>query len=75
MGPKKTRVTFWSTLSRYYGVQLPFLAIALFLGYGAVAIIWAEAISYIVVALALSLYYWYSTTNGMFDRAVSAVDD
>lgn len=73
-GARRTRVSFVATLLQFYAVRLP-VAVggALLFGFGVRAVFWAVTISNVAMACGLAAYYRYSVSDGMLDRAVTAV--
>ena len=73
-GASKTDVSMYATLIQYWGVRLPIAALGVFvLDYGVLAAFWGVTISNIAAALGLAVYFWYSTDDGMLERAASSV--
>jgi putative MATE family efflux protein len=72
-GARRTRVSFVATLLQFYAVRLPIAVAGAFaLGFGVHAVFWAVTASNVVMALGLAVYYRYSVSVGMLDRAVEA---
>jgi putative MATE family efflux protein len=70
-GARRTRTTFVASLLQYWGVRLPIAAIGgLVLAFEMGAVFWAITLSNIIAAIGLAAYYYYSTADGMLDRAV-----
>jgi putative MATE family efflux protein len=70
-GASRTRTTFVASLFQYWGIRLPVAVIGgIFLTFGMSAVFWSVTVSNIVAAIGLGGYYYYSTTDGMLDRAV-----
>jgi putative MATE family efflux protein len=70
-GARRTRTTFVASLFQYWGVRLPIAAVGgLFLAFEMDAIFWAITLSNIIAVIGLAGYYYYSTADGMLDRAV-----
>ena len=73
-GASKTDVSMYATLIQYWGVRLPIAALGVFaLDYGVLAAFWGVTISNIAAALGLAVYFWYSTDDGMLERAADSV--
>jgi putative MATE family efflux protein len=73
-GASKTDVSMYATLAQYWGVRLPIAALGVFvLDYGVLAAFWGVTISNIAAALGLAVYFWYSTDDGMLERAASSI--
>jgi putative MATE family efflux protein len=73
-GASKTDVSMYATLTQYWGVRLPIAALGVFvLDYGVLAAFWGITISNIAAALGLAVYFWYSTDDGMLERAASSI--
>jgi putative MATE family efflux protein len=72
-GARRTRVSFVASALQFYAVRLPIAAGgALYLGVGVHAVFWAVTISNVVMAVGLAAYYYYSVSDGMFERAVES---
>ncbi|WP_049969169.1 MATE family efflux transporter [Haladaptatus cibarius] len=70
-GARRTKVSLVADLVKYWGLRLPIAAIGvLWLDYGVSAVFWAVTISNCVAAVGAGLYYYYTTHNGMLERAV-----
>ena len=77
-GASRTKTSFAASMAQYWGVRLPFavlgagvLGIAV-LDLGVSAVFWAVTISNVAAAIGLGAYYYYSTEQGMLDRAAEA---
>jgi putative MATE family efflux protein len=69
-GASRTNVSMWSTMVQYWVVRLPIAAGGAFLlGRGVEAAFWAVTLSNVAAAVWLGVYYWYSTRDGMLERA------
>lgn len=69
-GASRTDVSMWSTMAQYWVVRLPIAAGgAFFLAWGVEAAFWAVTLSNVAAAVWLAGYYWYSTHDGMLERA------
>jgi putative MATE family efflux protein len=74
-GASRTKTSFAASMAQYWGVRVP----AAVLGTGVVltgawtlgvsAVFWAVTLSNVAAALGLAFYYYYSTEQGMLDRA------
>jgi putative MATE family efflux protein len=72
-GASRTNVSMWSTMVQYWGVRLPIAAIGAFvLSMDVRAAFWAVTLSNVAAALWLGGYYWYSTRDGMLERAAES---
>ncbi|SEO62015.1 putative efflux protein, MATE family [Halogranum amylolyticum] len=72
-GASRTNVSMWSTMVQYWGVRLPIAAGgALVLSRGVEAAFWAVTLSNVAAAVWLGGYYWYSTRDGMLERAAES---
>lgn len=69
-GASRTDVSMWSTMVQYWAVRLPIAAGGAFvLGWGVEAAFWGVTLSNVAAAVWLGVYYWYSTHDGMLERA------
>jgi Na+-driven multidrug efflux pump len=83
-GARRTRTSLVVDLLKYWAVRLPIAALALPVGFsvsllgltmapgfgmGVTAVFWAVTISNVVTAVGVGLYYWYTTRDGMLERA------
>ena len=69
-GAGRTKVSLVAGLLKYWAVRLPIAAVgALVLDYGVVAVFWAVTVSNVVSAVGAGIYYYYTTNNGMLQRA------
>jgi len=69
-GARRTRTSMVMSILQYWGVRLPIAAGGVFLlNYGVIAAFWAVTISNIAAAVGGGLYYWYTTEQGMLQRA------
>ncbi|WP_266079452.1 MATE family efflux transporter [Haladaptatus caseinilyticus] len=75
-GARRTKVTMLADLLKYWSVRLPIAAIGvLWFGYTVRAAFWAVTISNIVGAIGAGTYYYYSTSNGMIERAIETASN
>ncbi|WP_458186468.1 MATE family efflux transporter [Haladaptatus sp. NG-WS-4] len=73
-GARRTKTTMVADLLKYWVVRLPIAALgALWLDAGVHAVFWAVTISNCVAALGAGAYYYYTTSNGMLERAAESV--
>ena len=84
-GAGKTRISMVANLTKYWGVRLPLAAGGAFLfSMGLYGPFWADApsvygpfwavtISNVIAAVGLGAYYYYTTSNGLFERAAKEV--
>ncbi|AHG02608.1 multidrug transporter MATE [Halobacterium sp. DL1] len=71
-GASRTSVSMYATLVQYWAVRLPIAAAGVFVfNYGVLAAFWGVTISNVAAALGLGLYFWYSTDQGLLERAAS----
>nr|WP_227380585.1 MATE family efflux transporter [Haladaptatus halobius] len=69
-GARRTRVSMISSIVQFWAIRLPIAAAGgLLLGYGMPAVFWAVAISNILGAVGLGVYYQHLTDAGMFQHA------
>jgi putative MATE family efflux protein len=83
-GARRTRTSLVVDLLKYWVVRLPIAALALPVGFsvsllgltmapgfgmGVTAVFWAVTVSNVVAAVGVGLYYWYTTREGMLERA------
>lgn len=69
-GASRTKVSMWSTMIQYWVVRLPIAAVGAYvLDRGVEAAFWAVTLSNVAAATGLGAYYWYSTRDGMLERA------
>ncbi|MFT4890383.1 MAG: putative MATE family efflux protein [Halobacteriales archaeon] len=69
-GARRTRTSMVMSILQYWGVRLPIAAGGVFLlNYGVIAAFWAVTLSNIAAAVGGGLYYWYTTEQGMLQRA------
>jgi putative MATE family efflux protein len=69
-GARRTKVSMIAGLLQYWAVRLPIAAVGgLWLGYGVHAVFWAVTVSNVVGAIGAGVYYYYTTSNGMLQRA------
>lgn len=73
-GASRTSVSMYATLVQYWGVRLPVAVFGVFVfEYGVLAAFWGVTLSNIVAAVGLGVFFWYSTDNGMLERAAEEV--
>lgn len=69
-GARRTRTSMVGTMLQYWLVRLPIAAVGAFvLSAGVSAVFWAVTLSNIVAAVGMGGYYYYSTSDGMLERA------
>ena len=83
-GARRTRTSLVVDLLKYWGIRFPIgvlalpatFAVSLFgvsltpgVGLGVTAIFWAVTISNVVTVVGVGAYYWYTTNDGMLQRA------
>jgi len=69
-GARRTRTSMVMSMLQYWAVRLPIAAGGVFLlGFGVEAVFWAVTLSNIAAAVGGGIYYWYSTSQGMFRQA------
>jgi putative MATE family efflux protein len=70
-GARRTKTSMVADLVKYWGVRLPIAAVGVFLvdGVGVHAVFWAVTVSNVVGAVGTGAYYYYTTNNGMLERA------
>jgi putative MATE family efflux protein len=74
-GASRTRTTLVASLFQYWGIRLPIAIVGgIFLAFEMRAVFWAVTLSNIIAAIGLGGYYYYSTADGMLDRAVEATE-
>lgn len=74
-GARRTRTTMVVALAERWGIQIPIAVVAVFLlDYRVTAVFWAETIAVVVAAVGLSGYFAYSTSNGMYSRAMERIE-
>ncbi|WP_227375118.1 MATE family efflux transporter [Haladaptatus halobius] len=72
-GARRTKVSLIADLLKYWGVRLPIAAVGvMWLGKDVNVVFWAVTISNVVGAIGAGAYYYYSTSNGMLQRAAKA---
>ncbi|KTG11634.1 MATE family efflux transporter [Haloprofundus marisrubri] len=71
-GARKTKTSLVVSLAQYWGVRLPIAAVGVYLfDFGVSAVFWAVTLSNVAAAVGAGAYYYYTTSDGMFERAVS----
>ena len=69
-GARRTRTSMVMSMLQYWAVRLPIAAGGVFLlEFGVEAVFWAVTLSNIAAAVGGGIYYWYSTSQGMFRQA------
>ncbi|MFB6071987.1 MAG: MATE family efflux transporter [Halobacterium sp.] len=74
-GAGETRVSMVTTLVQYWGVRLPIAALGAYVFVLAVpvhAAFWAITLSNVAGALGVAAYFWYSTNDGLVERAAAS---
>jgi len=77
-GASRTKTSFAASVAQYWGVRIPIAVLGagvfgiLTFGLGISAVFWAVTLSNVSAAIGLGLYYYYSTEQGMLDRAAEA---
>lgn len=75
-GAGETRVSMVTTVLQYWAVRLPIAAIGAYVVVFTVpvhAAFWAITVSNVIGALGVAVYFWYSTDEGMLERAAASV--
>ena len=69
-GARRTKVSMVAGLLKYWAIRLPIAAVGIFwLGYEVYAVFWAVTLSNVVSTVGVGLYYYYTTNDGMLQRA------
>lgn len=83
-GARRTRTSLVVDLLKYWGIRFPIgvlalpatFAVSVFglsltpgVGLGVTAIFWAVTVSNVVTVVGVGVYYWYTTNDGMLERA------
>ncbi|WP_128477011.1 MATE family efflux transporter [Halorussus pelagicus] len=69
-GARRTKVSMVVGLLKYWAVRLPIAAVGAFwFDFGVYAVFWGVTISNVVGAVGAGCYYYYTTNNGMLERA------
>ncbi|WP_336360629.1 MATE family efflux transporter [Haladaptatus sp. ZSTT2] len=75
-GASRTKVSMFASLIQYWGVRLPIAAVGgLVLSFGMDAVFWAVTLSNITAAVGLGVYFYHSSSTGMFKRASASAAD
>ena len=69
-GARRTKTTMVADLVKYWGVRVPVAAGGvMLLDVGVHAVFWAVTVSNVVGAVGMGTYYYYTSNNGLFERA------
>ncbi|WP_227353001.1 MATE family efflux transporter [Haladaptatus salinisoli] len=72
-GARRTKTTMIADMMKYWAIRLPVAALGvLWLDRGVHTVFWAVTISNCVAAVGAGAYYYYTSNNGMLERAVEA---